>query len=137
MNLNTVADQLSARLDTIEGLRCFDYPPSSVAGAVPAAIVSYPERVDYDMNYRRAADRIEQWPILIVVGKATDRTARERIYDYAAGSGTRSVKAVLESGTYTAFGALRVRDCTFDVVTIAGVDYISALFSLDIAGPGA
>lgn len=137
MNLNDVADQLSARLDTIAGLRCFDYPPPSVAGAVPAGIVSYPEAVEFDANYRRAADRIEEWPVLIVVGKATDRTARARIYDYAAGSGAKSVKAVLESGTYTSFGTLRVTRCTFDVVTIAGVDYISALFSLDIAGPGA
>lgn len=134
MRPNDVADELSDRLDTIAGLRCFGYPPPTVTP--PAAIVSYPERIVFDETYGRGMDRVEAWPVLIVVGKATDRAARERIYDYAAGSGSKSVKAVLESGTYTSFDTIRVVDCTFDVVTIAGTDYISALFTVDIAADG-
>lgn len=134
MNLNDVADELTTRLDTIAGLRCFGHPPATVTA--PAGIVSYPERIAFDETYGRGMDRIEAWPVLIVVGKATDRTARERVYDYAAATGTKSVKFVLEGGTYTSFDTIRVVDCTFDVVTIAGVDYISALFTVDIAGQG-
>jgi hypothetical protein len=134
MNPNDVADELTARLDTIAGLRCFGYPPGSVTP--PAGIVSYPERIEFDETYGRGMDRIPSWPIVVVVGRATDRTARKRIYDYAAATGPKSVKAVLEGGTYTSFDTIRVVDCTFDVVPIAGIDYISALFTLDIAGDG-
>jgi hypothetical protein len=134
MDPNDVADEITTRLDTIAGLRCFGYPPPTVVP--PAAIVSYPERIEFDATYGRGMDRIPAWPVLIIDGKATDRTARERIYEYAAATGTKSVKAVLESGTYTSFDTIRVVDCAFDVVTIASVDYISALFTLDIAGRG-
>lgn len=134
MNPNDVADELTTRLDTIAGLRCFGYPPPTVVP--PAAIVSYPEAIQFDETYGRGMDRVPSWPILIVVGKATDRAAREKVYDYAAATGSTSVKAVLESGTYTSFDTIRVTQASFDVVTIAGNDYISALFTLDIAGQG-
>jgi hypothetical protein len=134
MDLNDVADEITARLDTIAGLRCFGYPPASIVP--PAAVVSYPEAVQFDETYGRGMDRIPSWPVVVVVGKATDRTARDRVYEYASATGASSVKAVLESGTYTAFDELRVVSCSFDVVTIASVDYISALFTLDLAGPG-
>jgi hypothetical protein len=51
-------------------------------------------------------------------------------------SGLRSVKAVLEAHAWTSLATLRVTSVEFDVVTIASVDYISALFHLDIAGQG-
>lgn len=134
MKPNDVANELTTRLRTISGLRVFGYPPATVTP--PAAIVSYPERIDFDQTYGRGMDRIPSWPILVVVGKATDRTARDRIYDYAAATGSLSIKAVLEGGTYTSFDDVHVVSCEFDVVGIAGIDYISALFTVDIAGRG-
>jgi hypothetical protein len=134
MNLNTVADEIATVLDTIAGLRISDYPPASVTP--PAGIVSYPASVEFDATYGRGMDRIPDWPVLVVVGKATDRTARERIYAYAAATGASSVKAVLEAHTYTSLATLRVVSCEFDVLEIASVNYISALFHLDIAGQG-
>jgi hypothetical protein len=134
MDLNDVADDLATALDTITGLRVTGYPPATVTP--PAGIVSYPERVDFDETYGRGMDRVPDWPLLVVVGKATDRTARERIYQYASATGAKSVKAVLEAATYTSFATIRVTSVEFDVVTIGGVDYIAALFHLDIAGQG-
>jgi hypothetical protein len=134
MDLNLVMDEIAARLDTISGLRCSGFPPPTITP--PGGIVSYPDRVEYDGTYGRGIDMITDLPVIVVEGKATDRTARDRIAAYAAGSGARSVKAVLESGTYTSFDVIRVKSAEFDVLTIAGVDYISALFRLDIAGPG-
>jgi hypothetical protein len=134
MNPNDIADELTARLDTIAGLRCFGYPPPTVVP--PAAIVSYPGSITFDETYGRGMDRIPDWPVLIVQGKATDRTARERIYDFAAATGPKSIKAILEAGEYASLDTIRVMSCEFDVVTIGGVDYISALFTLDIAGQG-
>jgi hypothetical protein len=134
MNLNTVADEIATVLDTIPGLRVFGYPPPTVSP--PAAIVSYPEAVDFDETYGRGMDRIRDWPVEIVDGKATDRTGRQRILAYAAATGPSSVKAVLEAHTWTSLATLRVTSVDFAVYEIAGANYISALFHLDIAGQG-
>lgn len=133
LNLADVADAVSARLDTIAGLRCYAYPASSVAP--PAAIVSYPDAQVYDATYGRGMDRMTL-PVVVVVGKASDRSARDRISEYTAGAGAKSVKQVLESGQYSAFDMVRVVRADFDVVQIAGTDYVAALFELDVAGRG-
>lgn len=137
MILSDVMEEVAARVRTLDGLegRTFAYPPATIVGK--AGIVSYPERVDYDKTYGRGMDMIVGLPVLIVVGQATDRGARDRVAQYAAGSGALSVKAAVEADPHTAFDELRVTECQFDVVTIAAVDYISALFLMDIAGQGA
>lgn len=134
MDLNDVMDEIATQLDTISGLRVHDHPPGSVTP--PAGIVSYPDRVDFDETYGRGMDRIRNLPVVVVVGKATDRTARTRINGYASATGASSVKAVLEAGTYTSFSTIRVASVEFDVVTIGTIDYIAAMFALDIAGQG-
>ncbi|HZO67756.1 MAG TPA: hypothetical protein VFB74_22390 [Kribbellaceae bacterium] len=133
MNLAAVMDAVSARADTIAGLRCYAWPVAKVTP--PALIVSYPEDITFDETYGRGMDRMTL-PAVAVVGKASDRTARDLVAAYCNGSGASSVKQVLESGTYTAFHHVRVASIEFDVVSIAGVDYIAALFTLDIAGSG-
>lgn len=134
MNLNDVADELAAQLATITDLRVYGYPPASVSA--PAGILSFPERVDFDATYGRGLDRIEDWPLMLVVGKATDRAARTRVYEYASGAGVKSVKAVIEGGTYTSLADVRVASVDFDVVIIADTQYVAALFHLQIAAGG-
>lgn len=133
MDLAAVMDQLSARLDTIAGLRCFAYPPPTLTP--PAAVVSYPETYEFDATYGRGMDRMKL-PVVVVVGRPSERTTRDRLGAYCDGSGASSVKAVLESGTYTAFDTVRVETIDFDVVSIASIDYMAGLFTLDIAGSG-
>jgi len=133
MNLAAVMDAVSTRLDTIANLRCFAYPPAKLTP--PAAVVSYPETYTFDETYGRGSDRMTL-PVVLVVGRVSDRSARDELGAYCNGTGARSVKAVLQSGTYTAFDSLRVVSIDFDVVSIAGVDYLAALFDLDIFGPG-
>lgn len=133
MNLADVMDEIAERLDTITGLRCFAYPPGSISP--PAAIVSYPEDYTYDATYGRGMDRLTL-PVVVVVGKVSDRSARDQMGAYVDGSGASSVKQVLESGAYTAFDTVRVTGVEFDTVPIAATDYLAATFDLDIAGSG-
>jgi len=133
MELGVVMDQVAARLDLIEGLRCEAHPTGMVNP--PGAVVLYPEDYEYDGTYQRGMDRM-RLPVLLVVGRVVDRSTRDQLTAYAKGSGPRSVKAVLESGTYTAFDEVTVKGAEFDVVTIAQTDYMSALFTLDIVGQG-
>jgi hypothetical protein len=135
MDLNAVMDEIGERLGGIDELNVFDYPAPTVMP--PAAILSYPDGIDYDETYRRGMDRIRDLPLIVIDGKANEREARKRIAAYVAGTGDRSVKAVLESGTYTSFDVIRVTAADFDVIKIGSVDYIAALFTLDIAGQGA
>jgi len=119
MNLGEVMDAISTRLDSINGLRCFAYPVPTVTP--PAAVVSYPDTVTFDETYARGMDRMSL-PVVVVVGRPTDRSTRDLLAAYCNGSGASSIKAVVESGTYSAFDVVRVEGIDFDVVTIGGVD---------------
>ena len=133
MNLAAVMQAVADRLDTIAGLRCFAYPEAKLSP--PGAVVLYPERITFDEAYQRGMDRATL-PVLVVVGKVSDRSARARMGIYCDGSGAASVKQVLESGTYTAFDVVTVVGVDFDVATLAGTDYLAANFTLDIVGKG-
>lgn len=134
MDLAAVMDQLSERLDTIAGLRCFAWPGGAVTP--PAAIVTYPTDYTFDATYGRGMDKLNI-PIVVLVGNPTQRTARDAMGQYVNGSGASSVKAVLESGTYTAFDSIRVASVDFDVYEEAGGKYLAAIFDCEIAGQGA
>jgi hypothetical protein len=135
VNLGDVMDQVAARLDFIDGLRCFAFPPDSLSP--PAAWIAYPEAYEYDAAYSRGMDRITNLGVVVAVGKVSDRSSRDLVSQYVDGSGSTSVKAVLESGAYSAFHTLRVTEVTFDTITRGGTDYLAALFTLDIVGQGA
>jgi hypothetical protein len=133
MNLRDVMDELAARLDTITGLRVHAQPVGRVTP--PAAVLSYPERIEFDATYRRGGDRMSL-PLVVVVGRPVDPSTREALGAYCDGTGARSVKAVLESGTYTTLHELTVTTVDFDAVSIAGVDLMAAMFTIDVIGTG-
>jgi len=134
VDLGAVMDEVGDQLDTIDGLRVYRYPPSDVA--VPAAVVTYPETYSYVMTMRRGGDQMTL-PVVVMVGKVSDRSARDRIAEYAAGSGARSVKTVVEAHSYESCDSVAVTEVEFDVVSMAGVEYLAATFNLDVAGTGA
>lgn len=133
MDLAAVMQAVADRLGTIAGLRAYPYPADSIA--IPAAVVGYPE-ITFDMTYRRGLDRMKL-PVWLVVSDVSDRAARDALALFVSGSGTTSVKAVLESGAYAAFGTVRVEGAVPGTVTIAAVDYDAYRFDLDITGAGA
>lgn len=133
MDLGAVMQEIADRLDTIDGLRVHASPPGAISA--PAAVVSYPNNVTFDETYGRGMDRMEL-PVVLAVGRPTDRGTRDSLAAYCAGSGSASIKAVLESGTYTEFDVIRVASVDFDVITLAAIDYMAAVFVLDIAGTG-
>lgn len=135
MDLGAVMQDIADQLATIDGLRVYGHPPDQPPSP-PAAVVTYPDSYIYDVTYGRGMDRIENLPVVALVGKVSARTSRDAIGAYANGSGASSIKAVVESGTYTEFDSVRVTSVAFDVVTIGGIDYLAATFTLDIAGAG-
>lgn len=135
MNLTDVATEVAARLDSIAGLRCFAYQPPSITPPAGIVLNPLPGDIQYDQTYGRGMDRITL-PVLVVAGRSSERPAQEAIRAYLDGSGPRSVKAVVEAGTYTSLHTIRVTTGGVDGVVIAGTEYLAALFDLDITGQG-
>jgi hypothetical protein len=133
MNLATVMDQIGDRLDTIADLNVFRYPPDRIEP--PAVIIGYPEEYGFDEAFARGLDRLSL-PVRVVEGKVSVRATRDRLAAYVNGTGARSFKQVIESGTYSAFSTVRGTGWSFDVVAIAGTDYQAATLTLDIRGTG-
>ena len=134
MDLGNVMDDLGAAVDTISGLRVFPYWADRVEP--PAAIVGFPEEFEFDSTARRGSDR-GQFPLIVVVGKADARSARDTLSVYCGGAGATSVKAVVEAYAATAYDSARVQSVEFGVISIGGVEYLAATFSIDVIGRGA
>lgn len=134
MDIEAIAVELAARLDTIGGgLRVSDHPPDAVNA--PEAIVTYPGTIMFDGTYQRGMDTMDP-SVVVLVGKTTSRTVLKRIAQYCKGSGPSSFKEVLEAGEYTSCDSVRVVSVDFDNVLFGGVEYLAATFTLDIAGQG-
>lgn len=130
-----MAGELADALAAIDGLSVPEWGVQRIHP--PAAIVTLPDRVEYDAAYQRGADEVPDWTVIVLVARPTDPESRRAIAAYAAGSGARSVKAAIEAHTYTACGEPRVTSAEFDVVTYARTDYLAAIFHLAISGEGA
>lgn len=133
MDMNDIVDELATQLGEIDGLRVHKEPTSPVNP--PAAVLTFPD-ITFDATYGRGMDMLNL-PLVLVVARVSDRMSGKEIRGYVSGSGDTSIKAVVEAGTYTAFDTVRVASVDFDVITIGGVDYLAATFTLEIAGTGA
>jgi hypothetical protein len=132
LDLNAVMDAIGARLVGVTGLRVYDY--AADAASPPAAIVALPETVEYDVVAGRGADRVVI-PVTVLVGRVSDRAARDQLAQYVSGTGASSVKTAIEGGTGD-LGAVahtvRVTEARIDVVTIGQIDYLGASFDVEV-----
>lgn len=127
INLNTAMDAIGAALAGITGVRVYDYLAENVA--VPAAVVGLPMPLTYDHTKGRGTDRAT-FPVYLVVGRVSDRAARDALAVYCDGTAaaTVAVKAAVD-----AVAECRVIDVDFSnpVMTIGGAEYLAATFHVD------
>lgn len=133
MIIRDVMDQIGAQLDTIDGLRVWEYDADDIEP--PAGIIRLTGDIDYLGAYNRGMVKIEL-SVLILVCAVDDRVRRDEIVAYADSSGSMSIKQVLETGSYTAFDTLAVAKSKFQVVSIARIKYVGAEFQIKISGRG-
>lgn len=134
MIIGDVMDQIGQQLDTIDGLRVKDYDPDEIQ--VPCGIVSLPTGdIDYLRQYVRGADSL-QINVIILVAADGDRKRRDLITSYADGSGPKSIKQVLERGSYTAFETIAVQKARFAFLTYNRIKYLGIMFTCMIMGKG-
>lgn len=133
MNLVDVYEQLGTQLDTIPGLRVYPYPTDAVQE--PAAVLGLPGTVSFDLTYQRGGDRLTV-PCSVLVGRVVDRDTLTQLGPFLSGSGSSSVKRVLEAGVYTAFDFVWVETAVGGTFEVGNVSYYGAAFSLNVVGPG-
>jgi hypothetical protein len=126
MILDDVMQEIATKLTAIEGIRVFAWPVGSVVP--PAAIVTYPEEIVFNSTYQNGSETMTI-PVVIAVGKATERTTAQIISTYI-----NSAREVIERGHFTSCSEMTVDRCDFDTHSIGGVEYLVAVLNLSVVG---
>lgn len=136
MNVVEVMDEIAVRLRVAPSLagRTFAYPPAAPP-LPPAAIVAWPTDMVFDATYGRGVDTLTG-VVVVALGRPIDRSTRDTAGPYLAGSGPESVKQLLEGSDYVACDSIRVAGWSVDTYPIGAVEYLAAVFELEITGPG-
>lgn len=85
-----IRDALATRLATISGLRVSD---TVVDTPRPPQAVVLPDRIEYDLNANRGADRYE-FVISVIVARVDERSAQDNLDKYIVGD--LSIKKAVE-----------------------------------------
>lgn len=81
---------LATRMANVSGLRTSATVPDNPR---PPIAVVMPDRIEYDLDARRGADRF-YFTVTVLVGRADDRAAQDKLDPYLVGP--TSVKAAIE-----------------------------------------
>lgn len=133
MNVAAVMEEMGASLDAVEGLRGFSYPANAVVP--PAALVGWPYDIDPELTMVRGAWSAV-FPVLVVVGKADVKAARDVMSAHLGDVGPASVMAALNSGLHVAYDAARMTSARVQPVSIAGIEYLGAIIDVAVTGQG-
>jgi hypothetical protein len=128
LDLNAAMDAIGARLLTIGGLRVYDYAADQIAA--PGGVVGLPE-VAYDVTKARGTD-FAVFTVHVLVSKVSDRASRDALSQYLAGTGAKSVKAAIDGTLGGAVHHARVASAAARTVPVAGVDYLAAVFQIEV-----
>lgn len=119
---------IKQQLKQIPGLRVVDYLPDQINP--PTAIMT----VD-SVTYHRAfgmGDPVYQFTITVIVSRASERTAQDKLEAFMSATGTQSVRAALESDM-TLGGAVQQafidRAGNIQAITVNEVSYVAVDFT--------
>lgn len=126
-DVGDVMAAVAAKLATIRGLRVHNGYTDQVT--VPHAVVMWPNPILYDSTMGRGLDEFNV-EVVVLVGKTSDRQAGKNINKYVKGSGSTSVKAVLEADPSLGGVAdtTRVKQAGVEEREVGGVGYLAAVF---------
>lgn len=132
MTPSTVRTALKTQLATITGMRTYDIVPDSIN--VPAAVVGMLD-FEFDMTMLRGADKATL-DIIVITGRMSERAAQNKLDALLSGTGSSSVKTVLEANP-TLSGAcqtLRVTGASSGSIQVGGIDYLAYRFRTEVIG---
>jgi hypothetical protein len=129
MDLAAIMDAIADALGSITGLRAYGWPLESIAP--PAVIVGYPESIDYDYTFGGTKTEAT-FPAWLVVGRVSDRTARDTLSSYLSVGGASELKAELDGDLGGACDTARVVNAAPDYIDLAGVPYLAARLDIHV-----
>ena len=136
MTPSTVRTNLKIALQTITGLRVFDYVPDSTNIPTNNAFAVVGQlSMNYDFTLNRGFDQAT-CNVTVVVGRMSEKDGQSRLDGLLASSGSGSIKTAIESDK-TLSGAvqtLRVVSATPGTLTSANIDYLSYQYSVELIG---
>jgi hypothetical protein len=133
VNLYDVQEEISTALQRIDGLRRFAYGPQRITP--PAAMVGWPANLEFDQTMGRGSDSVTL-PLFICVGHIDARASRINLAKYLQGSGSHSVKAAIDAFTFSACDSAVCARARVEMVGVADVEYLSAVFEIEVYGEG-
>lgn len=133
MILTDVMEEIGTALETIAGLRVRPYTEQRVTP--PAAMVTLPTRIDYDVSMGRGSDEL-LLPVIVFVGRVDAHSSHRALGHYVNGIGDRSVKQAIESHVASAYDFAHVKDSQFLIMSVANVELLTATFRVRIVGKG-
>lgn len=92
-SIAAIRDGLKTRLATVTGLYTHDTVPDAVNP--PAAIVGLPTTVAYDFTFRAATTRFT-FPVRVLVGRAAEAEAQDKLDGYLSADGATSIRAAID-----------------------------------------
>lgn len=132
MNISTIRDGLKARLATIPNLRAYDVLPDGFAP--PAALVAPPSSVQYGASLGKQWDRVVL-TVRVLVAKASDRSAQDRLDEYMSTGNARSVADAIEGDTTLGGAANLARVLSAQGVGVydySGVPLLGCEFTVEV-----
>lgn len=127
-----VKEALGAVLDTIDGLRVYPHlqpqinPPAAVIAPGEGEFLTYrTSNVSHDLDLM----------ITILVQLGTDRSADQKLSDYIADSGDKSIYALIEANQTlngTVDSTIITKATNWGVRTFAGVEYLAVDFAAEV-----
>jgi len=136
MTPSTVRTNLKTALQTITGMRVFDYVPDSTNVPTNNAFAIVGQlNMNYDYTLNRGFDSAT-CNIIVIVGRMSEKDGQARLDGLLASSGSTSIKAAVEADK-TLGGAvqtLRVVSASPGTITSANIDYLSYQYSVELIG---
>jgi hypothetical protein len=92
--ISQVKDGLKTRIETISGLRAFDYQPDQVN---PPFAFPTLDTITYHQTGMASGGVVMNFTITLVVNRAVERTAQDALDQYMSFSGAQSLRAAIEA----------------------------------------
>jgi hypothetical protein len=127
MSLTTIMDAIASAGASFTKTT-YAYPSRSIEA--PCLVVGYPTLIDFDMTFKRGADKMT-FPVWFVIGKGDDGAAtRDRLS--TALLNVTGVKAVLDGNLGGTVSSARTTDATIEELAVSGVVYIVIKYDLEV-----
>jgi hypothetical protein len=128
-SVSDLREGIATNLRTISGLRAVATVPDN---PTPPIAVIYPQSIDFDESFQRGLQNYN-FRVVVIVGRADERSAQNRLDSFVASTGSTSVKLAIESDKTLggkAFDTRVTAMTNYGSIDISEVVYLSAEFTV-------